>query len=132
MSSSPSNRHRRRSTFLLIDDDDDFRTALAQNLRDDGHTVREAAGSAQLPPVGALADVALLIVQDDAFGGRGLTYADAFHRAYALVPVILLTTYRSKVLEQEVAARDFVRIITKPVDYEQLHELITHLLARKV
>lgn len=117
--------------FLLIDDDDDFRTALAENLRDDGHTVLEAAGSSQLPPVDTLDEVAVLIVQEDGSGGRGLTYADAFHRAHAQVPVILLTAYRSKVLEQEVAARNFVRIVTKPVNYEQFHDLITALLATK-
>lgn len=106
----------------MIDDDDDFRHALADNLRDDGHEVIEARSPADLPPLGQLQPASALIFADQA--EQGLPFCDHFHRQHVTVPIIFITPYRTAILDREARARKFLTVVCKPLDYEELHNLL--------
>jgi DNA-binding NtrC family response regulator len=111
---------------LLLDDDDDFRLALAANLSDDGHYVRHFARPAdiQLPFSEA---VSMLILDYEMAGEDGLSFADRFHAAHPDVPVVMVTAHWSEFLDHEIAARDFIVLRRKPVDYDDLVRLLPPL-----
>jgi DNA-binding NtrC family response regulator len=109
---------------LLLDDDEDFRSALAANLADDGFRVTEFARPADLPPLTSLQGLTMLILDYQMSGENGLSVADRFHATHPDVPVVMVTAYWSDYLDAEVAARDFITLRRKPVDYDELAKLI--------
>jgi DNA-binding NtrC family response regulator len=109
---------------LLLDQDDDFRTALAANLIDDGYVVQHFARSTDLPPLTSLEGLIMVILDYQLAGESSLSFADRFHVAHPSVPMVMLTTYKSHFLESEVAARAFITLRRKPVDYEELARLL--------
>jgi DNA-binding NtrC family response regulator len=109
----------------LIDADDDFRTALAANLRDDGHQVVEARRADDLPATPQLDGVGVVIVGD--YDGPSLRFCDRVHRLHPDTSIILITQYRTDRLERDVASRTFLTVLCKPLAYDDLHALIiTH------
>ncbi len=109
---------------LLLDDDESFRNALAENLRDDGYKVVEYATAHELPPLTTLGEVRVLVTDYDMPGTNGLTFADSFHAAYPAVPIIMVTGACTKNLEAQTAARGFVSLLRKPLEYDKLHNLL--------
>jgi two-component system nitrogen regulation response regulator GlnG len=108
---------------LLLDDDDDFRLALAANLIDDGHRVQHFASSAGIEmPFNE--SVSMLIVDYEMGGEDGLSFADRFHAAHPDVPVVMVTAHSSEFLDYEIAARHFITLRRKPVDYDDLARLM--------
>jgi len=116
-----------RGTVLLLDDDDSFRNALAENLRDDGYNVAEYTTAHEVPPLTALGAVRAVVTDYDMPGTNGLIFADMFHAVYPNVPVIMVTSGCTKSLEAQTAARDFVSLLRKPIEYGQLYHLLHHL-----
>ena len=109
---------------LLLDDDEDFRSALAAILADDGHPVRHFAGPGQVPPLPSLEGLTMLILDYQMRGEDGLSFADRFHAAHPNVPVVMVTAYWSDYLDAEIAARDFITLLRKPIGYDELARLI--------
>ncbi len=109
---------------LLLDDDDDFRMALAAHLTDDGYGVRDFGHPADIPPLGSLGALTMLILDQQLEGESGLAFADRFHVVHPRVPVVMLTAYESDHLRAEVARRDFMTLRRKPVDYEEIARLL--------
>ena len=109
---------------LLLDSDDDFRSALAANLTDDGHAVVHFARPRDVPALATFEQLTLLILDYQLNGEDGLSFADRFHASHPRVPVVMVTTYASDRLEAEVAARTFLTLRHKPVDYEELARLL--------
>jgi DNA-binding NtrC family response regulator len=109
--------------ILLVDDEGPFRDSLAELLRDDGHVVLAYSGPAEVPPLGGLERVDLLVTDFDMPGKNGLVFADEFHAHRPGVPVLLVTAYHAR-LELDVARRPFVRMISKPIGYDALHRII--------
>ena len=108
---------------LLLDDDEDFRLALAANLSDDGHRVQHFASPAGIEmPFDER--VSILIVDYEMGGENGLSFADRFHAAHPDVPVIMVTAHSSEFLDHEIAARQFITLRRKPVDYDDLAQLM--------
>lgn len=66
----------------------------------------------------------MLIVDYQMNGEDGLSFADHFHAAYPDVPVLMVTAYWSTFLDAEVAARGFVTLRRKPIDYDELASLL--------
>jgi DNA-binding response OmpR family regulator len=108
----------------LIDDDNDFRTALAANLRDDGHQVLEAP-----TPETVAAEhwrrAHLLIACD-----HSVMLLDRLHREHPAAPIIMITTLRTDLLDRAAVSRPFLTVISKPLDYGELHEVIEAKLRR--
>ena len=114
-------------TVLLLDDDDSFRNALAENLRDDGYNVAEYTTAHEVPPLTALGEVRAVVTDYDMPGTNGLIFADMFHAVHPNVPVIMVTSACTKTLEAQAAARDFVSLLRKPIEYGQLYHLLHDL-----
>ena len=111
--------------ILLLDDDDTFRSALAETLRDDGYEVADYAEPSQLPPLGTFDRVTNVIADWQMPTSDGITFADKFHAVHRDVPVIVITAYSTDGLEAQVAARPFVQLLPKPVDYGTLLSLLS-------
>lgn len=109
---------------LLLDDDDDFRHALAANLCDDGFRVRQFGRPSDVPPLHSFDGLTMLILDYQMGGEDGLTFADRFHATHPDVPVVMVTAYWSDHLDAEVARRSFMRLCRKPVDYDELAQMI--------
>jgi len=105
--------------LLLVDDDELFRGALAANLREDGFEVREYA-SGEAVPIGQLQGVQLVLTDYMMDKEDGLTFAQRFHRAHPEVPVIVITAFATAHLESAVEASDYLTLLHKPLDYEEL------------
>ena len=112
---------------LVLDDDENFRHAVAENLRDDGHTVLECDAPDRLPPLASLDRVTLVVTDYQMPSGDGISFADAFHATYPRVPIVLVTAESTPRLDVETAARSFLRVLRKPVDYGHLHALLHQL-----
>lgn len=109
---------------ILLDDDDDFRAALAANLTDDGYAVSHFARPRDVPPLDSLERVSMLVVDYQMEGENGLAFADRFHHIHPTAPVVMVTAYASHHLDAEVAARPFMSLRRKPVQYEDLAKLL--------
>lgn len=116
-------QHRTRRV-LLLDDDRDFRAALAANLEDDGYAVDQFARPADVPALPGLGRPVILIVDLQMSGEDGLSFADRFHAVYPDVPVLMVTAYWSRLVDTEVAARGFITLRRKPIDYDELASLL--------
>jgi DNA-binding NtrC family response regulator len=115
-------------TILLVDDDDAFRRGLADNLRDDGHTVFEYTGPDDVPPPSTLGNVSVLVTDYEMPGTNGLRFADSVHAARPTMPIVVLTAHQHAHFVIEAAARSFVHLVYKPVVYQQLHQLLCALV----
>ena len=107
-----------RGKILLVDDDEDFRRAFAENLRDDGYGVSDYASPGELPELGALNDVKLLITDFNMLQQDGISFADAFHDSHPEVPIVLVTAFPGEEVDKQVARRGFLSWQSKPTDYE--------------
>ena len=112
---------------VLIDDDHGFRSALAENLRDDGHGVFEYTAPGELPPLATLSGVGLLITDYEFPRSSGLALADTFHLVHPTVPIVLMTAFPTRYLMAQSAARDFMHLLAKPFDYARLREILQNL-----
>ena len=119
--------------IVLVDDEPSFRINLADSLRDDGHPVLEFAGSDELPLEDGRLSRAGVLITDYSLPGRlnGLELVDRFHEAYPHAPAILVTAYLTQRVEEEAKTRSFLRVCSKPVDYQRLHDLV-HEIAELV
>jgi two-component system, NtrC family, nitrogen regulation response regulator GlnG len=126
MSTFPAEARRPASDamVLLVDDDDVFRSALAANLREDGHRVEEFHAPRDLPELATLEEVSVLITDYQLSGEDGLTLADRFHGAHPRAPVFMVTSYWTEHLEAEAARRDFLTLLRKPLDYDEIARLL--------
>jgi len=114
-------------TVLLVDDDDAFRRALADNLRDDGHTVLEYGGPDDVPP-SVLGNLSVIVTDYEMPGTNGLRFADRVHAARPTLPIVMLTAHHQASFVIEAAARSFVHLLYKPVLYQRLHQLLCALV----
>ena len=113
----------------MLDDDDVFREALSALFQDDGHTVRAYRSIAEMPPITELGTFAAVISDYHLSGGSedGLSFAKRYHAIYSDVPIIMITAYSSGELEQAVAQAPYLSLMRKPIDYDELHQLLHDL-----
>lgn len=112
---------------LLVDTDQCFRSGLADNLRDDGHDVRDYAGPEEVPLLTALANIAVAVLDYSYPSPDRLALADALHRARPDAAVIMVTAYDSGPDEAGVTSRPFLHVQSRSPDYEVFHDLIHRL-----
>jgi DNA-binding NtrC family response regulator len=113
---------------LVVDDDDAFRSAVVDNLRDDGHPVLECEAPSAVPPLAGLNQVALVVTDYHMPAVDGLAFADAFHAVHPGVPIVLVSAQWTADVSAQATARGFVHALRKPIDYDDLHMLLHHLL----
>jgi DNA-binding NtrC family response regulator len=114
-------------TVVVVDDDPSFRSGLAANLEDDGHAVRQYDDPRAVPPE-VLHDARIVVTDYQMADIDGLTFADNVHAVRPEVAIVLATAYWTVEMEALVAARRFIRLCRKPIDYDEIHALV-HVLA---
>ncbi len=107
---------------VVVDDDESFRSGLAANLQDDGHVVHQYEDPRDVP-AGILDTVDVVLSDYQMAEIDGITFADDVHARRSDVSVVLTTAYWTVEMEAEIAARPFIRLCRKPVDYDELHAL---------
>jgi DNA-binding NtrC family response regulator len=112
---------------LIVDDDASFRNGVAALLRDDGHEVHECDGPRDVT-MARMDAVDVLATDYHMAEADGVTFADRVHRQTPDLPIIMVTAYWTVEVEAAVAARPFLHLCRKPVDYDHLHDRI-HALA---
>ncbi len=125
--SAPDSRPCRELTILVVDDEPSFRQSLAEALRDDGHPVHEYPSATALPPLGTLPPGVILLTDFEMPGRNGIDLADAFRSANPGGHAILLSAYAVPVVDGTVSTRPWLRFVSKPADYQALHQLIHEL-----
>lgn len=115
-------------SILLVDDDDDFRYGLAENLRDDGHQVREFSSPTQVA-LGQLEGVDLIVTDQSMAGEDGLSFAQRVHRLRPRIPIILVTASSSPFVEDAVERSGYISLLHKPLDYDCVERLVGELTA---
>ena len=121
---SAGRRPQNGMSVLLLDDDADFRSALAETLRYEGHRVAEFAAPGEVPDVRSLDGVEVVLADYHMPGQNGLQFADKFHAAHPEVPVILITSDPSRRIEMAVRARSYATLHRKPFTFAELQRLI--------
>lgn len=111
---------------VVVDDDASFRIGLAANLEDDGHPVAHHADPSEVA-AGDLTTARVVVTDYQMAAIDGLTFADGVHAVHPETRIVLATAYWTVEIETEVAARDFVELCRKPLDYEELHALVHRL-----
>ena len=109
---------------LLLDDDDGFREALAELMRRDGHQVLTFAAPTQVPAFTVLTGVTALLVDYQMDGEDGLSFADRFHGTHPALPIVLITGFCEPRFDEQVAARPYLTLQRKPIDYARLVKLL--------
>lgn len=111
-------------TILLLDDDNDFRSALAENLRGDGHRVVELDTPTDAPAFEELYDIGVVVADYHLPSQTGLAFVDAFHAVHPAVPVIVVTADPSAFIDDAIGKRPYARLHRKPFDVHELEAVI--------
>jgi cobalt-zinc-cadmium efflux system membrane fusion protein len=117
-------------TILLVDDDETLSRVLRRVLTREGYAVVEAGDVAralqaarETPPQLGLIDLRLP-------DGDGVELARKLVEQGMSFPVILMTAYPLRLRDQPELARQFARVLTKPLNLKELREVIEALLAQ--
>jgi DNA-binding NtrC family response regulator len=114
---------------LLIDDDRDFRTGLAENLRDDGHHVYEYSAPREVPPFSTLQRIRLVITDYQFADDDGVRFSDRVHDAEPTLPIVILTAYLGAPLDAAAARRAHLHLLHKHLSYDVLHAYMHRLMS---
>jgi cobalt-zinc-cadmium efflux system membrane fusion protein len=116
-----------RPTILVVDDDEVLLGVLKRVLAHAGYdvltagTVEEALHQPTEKPQLALLDLSLP-------DGDAVDLARALHARRPGLPLILMTAYPNRVHDQPAAAGEFVRMLTKPMNLEELRQILSAAL----
>jgi len=113
--------------ILLVDGDLLFRQALADNLRFDGHEVVECASAHDAIPAIRSAPCAALVTEYVVPGANGVYLADRF-RSLRSGPTVVVTAQVTGTVAADVGARHYVHLLSKPLEYQRLHDLLHRLV----
>ena len=112
------------ATILLVDDDETLSRVLRRVLTQQGYTVVEAGNVAQAiqatreaPPQLGLLDLRLP-------DGDGVELAKRLTEEGYHFPVILMTAYPLRLRDQPELARRFSKVLTKPLNLQELRQAI--------
>jgi cobalt-zinc-cadmium efflux system membrane fusion protein len=108
------------ATILLVDDDAAVRQVIGRVLGREGHTVYEAADSTRALQLAAEHHPQLALIDLCLPEGDGTDLAGRLHALQARLPLILITGYPLRLHENPRLARPFLRVLTKPVDVNEL------------
>jgi CheY-like chemotaxis protein/multidrug efflux pump subunit AcrA (membrane-fusion protein) len=118
------------NTILLVDDDETLSRVLRRVLTQQGNTVVEAGNVARAlqaaresPPQLGLFDLRLP-------DGDGVELARKLTSEGFSFPVILMTAYPLRLRDQPELARQFARVLTKPLNLQELRQAIDTALAQ--
>lgn len=116
---------------LVVEDVDDTRELMRLALEEHGYRVLEAADGEQAIEV-ALAehpDVILMDLSLPVLDGLEATERLRQHKEFSTTPIVAVTAHQETDLRAGAQASGFTAYVTKPIDFNWLHELLNELLA---
>ena len=117
---------------LLVDDDAVSRMLMAEMLRADGHTVREAGGVTEALKLSREGDIGLVISDHQMADGTGLDLLQQMARRTAVPGArTRLVLCSGSLIELDLAAAGIDALLRKPVSAECLRETLERLFARE-
>jgi cobalt-zinc-cadmium efflux system membrane fusion protein len=117
----------RRRKILLVDDDEVLLQVLSRVLAKVGYevvrttTVADALQQADCAPDVGLIDLSLP-------DGDGMDLARALHKRLPGLPLILMTAYPTRLRDPLDLDSEFVHVLTKPMDLQQLQQVLNDVL----
>jgi cobalt-zinc-cadmium efflux system membrane fusion protein len=117
------------ATLLLVDDDEVLSQVLRRVLTRAGYTVVEANSAAQALQKAAeqRPDLALLDLRLP--DGDGIDLARKLRKQVGPVPLILMTASPLRLRDQPELARGFSHVLTKPLNLDELRQVVEQALA---
>ena len=120
------------ATILLVDDDEVLSQVLRRVLTREGYEVIEAGSIAQALEAARLHPPALGLLDLSLPDGDGIELARKLRAPGAACPFILVTAYPLRLRDQPELSGAFTRILTKPLNLEELRQAIEAALAGPV
>jgi CheY-like chemotaxis protein len=119
--------------ILIVDDVVDNLALISLDLQQQGYRVVTASDGEKAVHVASLTkpDIILMDIAMPGVDGLEATRKLRADETLRSVPVIALTAYNTGGFRRAAADAGFDGYLTKPIDFERLHELIESLLRRK-
>ncbi|HEY7311596.1 MAG TPA: response regulator [Gemmataceae bacterium] len=112
------------STILLVDDDEVLNQVLRRVLTRDGYHVVEAGSVAQALERAREERPSLGLVDLRLPDGDGVELAQRLQKEMGHIPLILMTAYPLRLRDQPELAQSFRRVLTKPLNLDELRQAI--------
>ena len=110
----------------IIDDDGDVRDVLDALLESAGHTVKTYTSGQQLLDDPELNDVACIVVDQKMPEMTGLDLLRRLDAKGHTIPSLLITGLPDPALRKEAIALGAIDLLTKPIDFERLLQLVAY------
>jgi cobalt-zinc-cadmium efflux system membrane fusion protein len=117
------------ATILLVDDDEVLSQVLRRVLTREGYTVLEAGTVAQALQLARDPNVVLGLLDLCLPDGDGMDLARQLNEQGARFPLILMTAYPLRLREQPELAAGFTRVLTKPLNLQEVRQAIATALS---
>jgi DNA-binding response OmpR family regulator len=112
------------STILLVDDDDTLGQVLGKLLAREGHSVVRAGSVGQALEVARECRPALGLLDLCLPDGDGVELARRLEAEVGRFPLLLMTAYPVRLRDNPELARQFARVLTKPLDFDELRRAV--------
>ena len=124
---------RRDFLILVVDDMVDNVTVISLDLQQQGYRVVTAADGEQAVRIALQTnpDIILMDIGMPELDGFGAARKIRESEALKTVPIIALTAYSTAGFQRAAADAGFDAYLTKPVDFDRLHDLVRSLLPVK-
>src|SRR5215831_929043 len=119
------------ATILVVDDDEMLRQVLSRVLTRGGHVVLPASDAARALQLASEHSPQLAIVDLCLPDRGGVELANALRERGARMPLILMTAFPLRLREHPDLTKQFNKVLTKPINLEELRHAIDEALAQK-
>jgi cobalt-zinc-cadmium efflux system membrane fusion protein len=117
------------ATILLVDDDAAVRQVLGRVLAREGHTVLEAGDATRAVELAGQQRPQLAVLDLCLGDETAADLAGRLHAGQAGLPLILITGFPLRLHEKPDLSRPFLRVLTKPVDVNELRLAVNAALS---
>lgn len=127
----PSDSPKKEGLVLVVDDNMDNIALLSLDLRQEGYRVVTASNGEEAIKVASLMrpDVILMDIGMPLLDGLGATTRIREDEELRGIPIIAVTAFTTAGFRRAAYDVGFDGYLAKPIDFDQLHELIGRLLA---
>ncbi len=122
-----------KTTILVVDDVSDNLILISLSLQDMGYRVLTASNGAEAIAVAERArpDLILMDIAMPELDGLGATRRIRSHAELRGVPIVGITAFNTDGFRRAAFDAGFDGYLTKPINFDRLHDLIQSLLKRK-
>ncbi len=121
-----------RRLILIVDDEVDNLVMLSLELQQSGYRVLTAANGEEAFKIASVArpDLILMDIAMPVMDGLGATRNIRADESLSRIPIIALTAFATDGFRQSAYEVEMDGYLTKPIDFDRLHYLMSGLLAR--